>query len=128
MVASYDLGIGNIEVFDDYLVAVFKEGVSFDMEHIAKLVKIGHLHFMNKNFVYISLRKYSYAMNPLIYLEGNKISNLKGVAVVTTLNEQIERIKIETEFYVNAIRHFYTMEDALKWKDSNLIQSYFFFR
>ncbi|WP_062055180.1 hypothetical protein [Aquimarina longa] len=117
MIISYDSKFSYIEIYDNYLIAVMKEGITILPEHNDSLVKIVEKHFKNKYFVYITHRINSYTINPIIYFETAKIKNLVGFSVVSNDPKQKMQTKIEKVFYNKEFMQFETMEDALEWKD-----------
>ncbi len=123
MITSYDFYFCHIEIYDDYVKAIMKEGVTVSPEHNNVLLQIVEKHFKNKAFVYISHRINSYAVDPTIYLETAKIKNLVGFVVVSSDPKQKMQTRVEKIFFGKEFEQFDTMEEALAWKNM-IIQKY----
>ncbi len=117
MITSYNFDFCYIEIYNDYVKAVVKEGVTVSPKHNDVLIHIAERHFKNRPFVYLTHRINSYAVNPTIYLETAKIKNLIGFAVVSTDPKQIMQIKIEKIFFRKEFKQFDNIESALDWKN-----------
>ena len=83
IVQEYHLETGMVQVYDDYMVAIFAEGATITLERAYQIIGIAEIHFREKNFGYISLRKNSYALDPTVYNYIREIENLKAFAVVS---------------------------------------------
>ncbi len=117
MIATYNLGFCQLDIYDDYTLAVMNEGITVSPEHNDVFLKVVEKHFQNKAFVYISNRINSYSVNPAIYLETAKIKNLVGFAVVSKDPKQKMQTKVEKTFFGKEFRQFDTIEEALQWKE-----------
>lgn len=117
MITSYDFYFCHVEIYNDYLKVIMKEGVTVSPEYNDVLLQIVELHFKNKAFVYVTHRINSYAINPTIYLETVKIKNLVGFTVVSDNPRQKMQTKVEKIFFEKEFQQFDTMEAALEWKD-----------
>jgi len=124
MITSYTLKLGRLEIFDDYLKAIIKEGVTISYEFQDILVEISNKHFKNKAFVYVSHRIHSYAVNPTIYLETSKIKNLIGFAVVSDDPRQKTQSQLEKVFFNKELKQFDDIASALDWK-SKILQNHY---
>ena len=113
MVTSYDFYFCHIEIYDDYVKTIMKEGVTVSPEHNNVLLHIVEKHFKNKAFGYITQRINSYAVNPTIYLETAKIKNLIGFIVVSSDPKQKMQPKVEKIFFGKEFKQFDTLEEAL---------------
>ena len=78
VVREYHLETGIVQVYDDYMVAIFEEGATLSLERAYQIIGIAEIHFREKNFGYISLRKNSYAIDPTVYSYIREIENLKS--------------------------------------------------
>ena len=117
MITSYNFYFCCVEIYDDYVKAIMKEGVTVSPEHNSVLLQIVEKHFKNRPFVYITHRINSYAVDPTIYLETTKIKNLVGFSVVSSDPKQKMQTKVEKIFFGKEFEQFDTMEEALVWKD-----------
>ena len=99
VVREYQLDIGTVQVFDDYMVATFDEGATVTLERAYQIIGISEIHFRNRNFGYISQRKNSYAVDPTIYNYLRGLENLKAFAIVSKKEIDMHNFKIEKLFY-----------------------------
>ncbi len=104
-----------LSIYDNYTIAIIDQGV-----HVHK--KMGKLiidtitpYYQNSPFVYITNRKYSYSVDPTIYLETSKIHTLLGLAVVSIEELPINNVKVEKLFANKPFKTFKTIEDAISW-------------
>ncbi len=117
MIALYEFEFCHVEVYEDYVITVMKEGIIVTPEFITQMSFIAEKHFKNKVFVYISHRVNSYALNPTLYFEVNKLDNLIALAIVSKDPKQWNQSKIERTFVDRDLEQFDTLEEALEWKD-----------
>lgn len=115
VVQEYHLETGIIQVYDNYMVAIFDEGATLTLERAFQIIGISEIHFREKKFGYISLRKNSYAIDPTIYGYLREIENLKAFAVVSVKEIDMHNFKIEKLFYKNPMKFFIQYENALAW-------------
>ncbi len=115
IVREYQLDIGVIQVFENYMVAIFEEGATLTLERAYQIIGISEIHFREKNFGYISLRKNSYAIDPTIYSYLRELSNLKALAIVSVKEIDMHNFKIEKLFYKKPMKFFIEFDNALAW-------------
>lgn len=115
IVREYQLDIGKVQVFDDYMVSIFDEGSTITKERVFQLIGIMEIHFRNKNFGYISLRKHSYAIDPMVYNQIREIENIKAFAVVSIKEIDMHNFNIERLFYKKPMKFFIDQDNALLW-------------
>ncbi|WP_158976414.1 STAS/SEC14 domain-containing protein [Cellulophaga sp. L1A9] len=115
IVQEYHLETGMVQVYDDYMVAIFTEGATITLERAYQIIGIAEIHFREKNFGYISLRKNSYALDPTVYSYIREIENLKAFAVVSVKEIDMHNFKIEKLFYKNSMKFFIEFDNALAW-------------
>ncbi|MFS4417420.1 STAS/SEC14 domain-containing protein [Maribacter sp. 2307ULW6-5] len=115
IVREYQLEMGTIQVYDDYMVSVFDEGVTLTLEKAYQIIGISEIHFREKNFGFISLRKNSYAIDPTIYSYLKELDNLKAFAIVSVKEIDMHNFKIEKMFYKKPMKFFIEYNNALKW-------------
>ncbi|WP_282018238.1 hypothetical protein [Salegentibacter mishustinae] len=113
-----ELEFGQVRIFQNILIAELNEGVLFNANNNSELLKIGHEVFKNRPYGYISLRKNSYAVDPLVYREAALAENLKAIAVVSE-NELIKlnAHNVERQFYKDSgsFEVFDSLEEAINW-------------
>ncbi|TDQ31042.1 STAS/SEC14 domain-containing protein [Zeaxanthinibacter enoshimensis] len=115
IVKEYHLDIGIVQVYDNYMVAIFDEGATVTLERAYQVIGISEIHFREKNFGYISLRRNSYAIDPTIYQYLRELENLKAFAVVSVKEMDMHNFKIEKMFYKKPMKFFIDYNNALKW-------------
>lgn len=115
VVREYQLDIGNVQVYDNYMVSTFDEGATVTLERAYQIIGISEIHFRDKDFGYISLRKNSYAVDPTIYNYIRGLDNLKAFAIVSKKEIDMHNFKIEKLFYKKNMEFFIEFENALAW-------------
>ncbi len=114
-VREYQLDIGKIQVYENYLVGIFDEGATLTLERVYQIIGITEIHFRNKKFGYVSLRKNSYAIDPTVYTYLRGLENLKGIAIVSIKEIDMHNFKIEKMFYKKAMKFYIEYENAISW-------------
>ncbi|MET7030202.1 STAS/SEC14 domain-containing protein [Sediminicola luteus] len=115
IVREYQLETGVVQVFDNYMVAIFEEGVTMTLERAFQIIGISEIHFREKEFGYISLRKNSYAIDPTVYNYLREMENLKAFAIVSIKEIDMHNFKIEKMFYKKPMKFFIEYDNALAW-------------
>ncbi len=115
VVREYQLEVGKIQVFDNYMVSVFEDGSTLTLERAYQILGIAEIHFRDKDFGYISLRKNSYAIDPNVYTYLRGLDNLKAFAIVSVKEIDMHNFKIEKLFYKKPMKFFIQYENALAW-------------
>ncbi|WP_373519176.1 STAS/SEC14 domain-containing protein [Pricia sp.] len=115
IVREYDLEIGKIQVYENYMVSLFDEDATLTLERAYQIIGISEIHFRNKNFGMISLRKNSYAVDPTIYTYLRQLENLKAFAIVSVKEIDMHNFKIEKLFYKKPMKFFIEYDNALAW-------------
>jgi hypothetical protein len=106
---------GDVELFENYLVTIMKQGITVIPAYNDKLVAIANSHFLGRPFVYITNRKNSYAVDPSIYYETAKIANLSAFAVVSKDAIAEKTVAVEKMFFNKPFQLFTEMENAIAW-------------
>ncbi len=115
VVKEYSLDIGKVQVYDNYIVSTFDEGATVTLERAYQIIGISEIHFRNKKFGYISLRKNSYAIDPIIYTYLRGLENLKAFAIVSKKEIDMHNFKIEKMFYKKNMEFFIEFDNAVSW-------------
>ncbi|MEX0313419.1 MAG: STAS/SEC14 domain-containing protein [Allomuricauda sp.] len=123
VVREYQLDIGSVQVYDDYMVATFEEGATVTLERTYQIIGISEIHFRDKDFGYISLRKNSYAVDPTVYNYLRGMQNLKAFAIVSKKEIDMHNFKIEKLFYKKNMEFFIEYDNALAWIKKRLKNS-----
>ena len=115
VVREYHLDIGKVQVFDKYMVGIFNEGATVTLERAYQIIGIAEIHFKDRNFGFISLRKNSYALDPIIYTYVRQIENLKAFAIVSVKQMDMHNFKIEKMFFKKPMKFFIDYNNAVTW-------------
>ncbi|EID75364.1 hypothetical protein [Imtechella halotolerans] len=114
------LDFGKIHIYNNFMLAEINEEIVLDMEKCAQIVNISEIYFRHKNFAYITLRRNSYSVDPIIYLEVSHIKNLKAFAIVSSKETDYYNIKIEKHFLQKPLEIFQTVPEAIAWVETIL--------
>lgn len=120
VVREYQLEIGKVQVYNDYMVSIFDEGVTLTLERAYQIIGISEIHFRDRPFGYISLRTNSYAVDPTIYNFIRELEHLKGLAIVSSKEIDMHNFKIEKLFYKKDMKFFIEYDNALAWIKSQI--------
>lgn len=115
IVREYQLDVGKVQVFENYMVSLFDEGATLTLERAYQIIGISEIHFRNKNFGFISLRKHSYAVDPTVYTYLRQLDNLRAFAIVSVKEIDMHNFKIEKMFYKRPMKFFIEFDNALAW-------------
>lgn len=115
VVREYKLDFGTVQVYDDYMVSNFDEGITITIERAYQIIGISEIHFRDRNFGFISLRRNSYAIDPTVYTYVRGLENLKAFAIVSVKEIDMHNFKIEKMFYKKAMKFFIEFDNALVW-------------
>jgi hypothetical protein len=115
IVKEYNLDIGTVQVFENHMVAIFDEGATLTLERAYQIIGISEIHFRDKNFGIISLRKNSYAIDPTIYSYLRELKNLKAFAIVSVKEVDMHNFKIEKLFFKKPMKFYIDYNNALAW-------------
>jgi hypothetical protein len=85
------------------------------LERAFQIIGISEIHFRDKDFGYISLRKNSYAIDPTVYNYLREMENLKAFAIVSIKEIDMHNFKIEKMFYKKPMKFFIEYDNALAW-------------
>ena len=115
IVREYELDIGKVQVFENYMITAFDEDATLTLESAYQIIGISEIHFRNKNFGIISLRKNAYAVDPITYTYFRQLTNLKAFAIVSVKEIDMHNFKIEKLFYKKPMKFFIAFDNALVW-------------
>jgi len=115
IVRQYNLDFGTVEVYGNYMVSNFNEGITLTLEKAYQIIGISEIHFRGKNFGYISLRTNSYAVDPTIYNYLRGLDNLRAFAIVSRKEIDMHNFTIEKLFYKKTMEFFIEYDNALAW-------------
>ena len=123
IVREYVLDVGKVQVYDNYMVAIFDEGATLTLERAYQIIGISEIHFRDRNFGYVSNRINSYAIDPTVYTYLRQLENLKAFAIVSNKEVDIHNFHIEKLFYKNAMKLFLDYQKAVNWVRKKVIMS-----
>lgn len=109
---------GRVTIYDNYLIAVMNEGITVTPNLNDVLNTIADTYYKNKNFVYITHRLHSYAVDPNIYFKTSQITNLVGFAVVSGKKIAIDNTDLESTFLNKPFKSFSNIDDAITWANT----------
>ena len=112
---SVDLGIGVLEFYDHFVIGLVNPDIDFGQSERLLFLMACLEHFKEKPFGYISVRTSSYSINPLIYMELNKVESLKAFAVVYYSLLVKGNAQLEGQFYKKPFGIFDTQSEAINW-------------
>lgn len=113
-----ELSFTTLVFFDYVVVSTIKEDMIIGQEEIEELRKICTDHFKEKNWAYVTNRKYNYNVNPVIYIDLVKTNRLKGIAVVSDNIERLKTANFEKNFSPVPYELFHYEEEAIIWANS----------
>ena len=117
------LSFTDLEFYESIVISIIKEDVVIQEDHVDRLKKICLEHFRDKNFVYITHRKFNYNVNPVIYIDLVKIETLKGIAVLSDKIERLKTANFEKNFSPVPYELFQNKEEALIWANSLILKN-----
>ncbi|QNJ98840.1 hypothetical protein [Constantimarinum furrinae] len=109
---------GEIDIFENYVLTVMKEGITVLPEYNVELLKIANTYFKDRPFGYITNRINSYSVDPRVYLNTSKIKNLVAFAVVSDKELNLTNSEVEKIFLRQPFEVFSSLEEAISWVDS----------
>ena len=113
IVREYQLDVGKIQVYDNYLVAIFDEGATLTLERAYQIIGISEIHFRDKPFGIISHRKHSFAIDPVVYTYLRELENLRAYAIVSSREVDMHNFNIERMFYKKPMKFYIEYRNAL---------------
>lgn len=112
---NLNLEFADVRIFNNFLVVVMNEAITVKPEYNDELVSISEKYFKDKLFGYITYRRNSYAVNPMVYLKTSEIENLVAFAVVSSDGLKSSNLKVEKLFFKKPLKHFNNLDDAKNW-------------
>lgn len=115
IVREYTIDIGSIQVHENFLVCKFNEGSTLTLERAYQIIGISEIHFQNRKFGIISVRKHAFALDPTIYSYLRELPYLKAFAIVSLREMDMHNFNIERLFYKNTMEFFIDYSKAIDW-------------
>jgi hypothetical protein len=120
MLKTLKFAFGSIEIHENFVISYINEGFHLTPDKNNVLEDIANEYFYDKPFVYITHRKFSYSVDPSIYLKTSEIFNLVGFAVVAEVPLSKGNAEVEKLFLNKPFEIFNSLEDAKYWANSIL--------
>lgn len=117
MIEKLTFDFGELNIHNNYVIAVMKEGVTIQPSYNDVLVDISKNYYLNKPFIYITHRVNSYSVDPKIYYQTEKIENLIGFAVVSNNYKAKLNAQLEKMFFKKPFEIFSNIDEAYEWAD-----------
>lgn len=117
----HNLPLGRIYIFENYVVAEFKEGVDINFDNFSDMSEIIKKEFADKPFGFIANRINSYSIN---LMDAHKFNayfpNLKAYAIVayTPMTKRI--FEVENHFFTFNREAFISLKEASHWVEKSL--------
>lgn len=109
------LNFCNLIFYEHYVVSTIEEGTILTSNLSLKITEIILAFYKDKPFIYITYRKNSYSVDPLIYQDVSKITTLLGFCVVSQNHFNISNTDVERIFLTKPFKVFTSLIDAKNW-------------
>lgn len=114
-IINNSLGFCELTFYEYYVISVVLEGVNLTSELSLKISAVILNFYKGKPFTYITHRKHSYSLDPLIYKNTSQVENLIAFGVVTQdyyneQNTEVERLFLKKPYMV-----FPSLLEAKNW-------------
>ena len=123
VVREYTIDIGTIQVHKNFLVCNFNEGTTLTLERAYQIIGISEIHYPERNFGIISLRKNAFAIDPTIYNYLRELPFLKAFAIVSLREMDMHNFNIERLFYKRSMEFFVDYKKAVAWINQMVLTS-----
>ena len=106
---------GDVELFDHYMIVVMRQNVHISPDYNTILLDLVDNYYKDKPLVYLTHRINSYTVDPAIYLETSKISNLVGFGVIAKAPLAAGNASLEKLFMNKPFEIFKELDEAITW-------------
>lgn len=110
-------------IFDNFMIAVMKEGTTVLPEHNEVLIDLANKYFKDRPFAYITNRIHSYAVDPKVFKETSKIEYLVAFAVVSQQELGVSNASFEKSFLKKPQKTFSKLIDAITWCEERVAEA-----
>jgi hypothetical protein len=117
----HNVTLGSLYLFDNYIVAEFKEGVDINFDNFSDVTEIIKKKFNDRPFGFIANRLSSYSIDLTDATKFNTyFPNLKAYAIVayTVMTRRV--FEVENHFFTFNREVFKNLEQASEWVDKTL--------
>lgn len=115
LIETIDLNFTTLNFYKNFVVSKIKEDVVLDKKNTEALVKACSEIYQGEKFIYISQRFNSYNVDPLIYVDLEKATNLWGIAIVSNKISALKMAFFEKSFANFPFEIFTEFEESLIW-------------
>ncbi len=115
LIKTIELEFTTLKFYKDFVVSEIKEDVVLDQNNTDELVKACSGIYKGEKFIYISQRFNSYNVDPTIYVNLEKTTNLWGIAIVSENAAALKMAIFEKNFAKFPFEIFNEFEQALTW-------------
>ncbi len=117
----HNVTLGSLYLFDNYVVAEFKEGVDINFDNFSDVTEIVKKQFNDKPFGFIANRLNSYSIDLTDATKFNAyFPNLQAYAIVayTVMTRRV--FEVENHFFDFNREAFKNLEQASEWVERTL--------
>lgn len=101
-------------LYDTYAILRVFENEHLDLKKNDWIREKYSEHFGSKEFVVVADRRFHHTLDLNIYKDG-KMKNKKGLAIVSSMEEERERALTEQKLFPHSFTFFNSLEDACSW-------------
>ena len=112
---TVELDFTTLNFYEDYVISNVKENIVLDKPQVRELLNICQSFYNKKPYVYIADREHKYNVNPIIYINLQKVSTCIGMAMVCKGMEAYKTAEFEKRFSKIPIEIFPDLESATSW-------------
>ena len=114
-VREHNFNFGKVLIEDGIAIAEMNEGIVFDTKDNEQLLSYCEKKFKKEPYGYISYRTQSYAVDPTVYIQTAKNSNIKAIAVVSINPINKLNVSVERQFFEHPFEIFSNLTEAKNW-------------
>lgn len=109
------IDFAKIAIHDRFMIVEVNTGVHLNPDHHDVLEEVAKLYFKDDPFIYITHRKNSYSVDPIIYKKTSQLKSLVGFAVVVDVPVSKANAEIEKLFLNKPFEIFQSLDNAIVW-------------
>ncbi len=103
-----------MELHDHYAILTINENEDLTLKKANVIREKLREYYKTKDFLMISHRKFKHTVSTEIYKKG-QLDTMKGLAIVSSNNEERDKAIIEQQLYGKSFVFFKTLEEAKSW-------------
>lgn len=105
-----------LELYNRYAIITVNENVDFTLTKASLIREKLRNYYKSNDFIMISHRKYQHKICSEVYKQG-QLDNMKGLAIVSSSDEERDKAAIEQPMYNKPFTFFKTLEEAKSWAE-----------